>query len=107
MKKFPWLQALLVTLPLVGMGLLAFTELKSDVRILESAWAAGEKNYKSLDTTVKSIQRDVRSQGTSQAVTAQKIRDIQDQIKGLEKSSSENNRLQADLLRKILRSVER
>lgn len=107
MKNFPWMPILLATLPLTGAGLFAFTDLKSDVRVLESAWAAGEKNYESLDTKVGAIQNDLRSQGTSQAVTAQKIRDIQEQIKRLEKSSNENSKTQAEMLRRILNEVAR
>lgn len=107
MKKFPWAPIGIAIMSVLAAGLFAFTDLKSDVRILDKAWAAGEKNYQALDTKVGAIQQDLRRQGTSQAVATQRIKDIQEQIKKLEKSSSENNRMQAEMLRKILSEVSR
>ena len=94
-------------LPIIGAGLFGFTDLKSDVRMLDASWAAGEKNYESLDGKVDAIQRDVRSQGTKQAVTTQEIRSLQEQIKKLEQTSNSNSREQANMLRQILRNLGR
>ena len=88
-------------LPLFAAGLFGFTDLKSDVRVLDAAWAAGEKNYLSLDDKVGAIQRDVRSQGTKQAATTQEIKSLQLQIQKLEASSSQSNREQANMLREF------
>ncbi len=107
MTKFPWLPTVAVVVPIAAAGLFGFTDLKSDVRLLDAAWAAGEKNYKSLDSKVESIQRDVRAQGTKQAVTTQEIKSLQGQIRKLEESSNASNREQANMLREILRNLER
>ncbi len=106
MKNFPWVPIAITTVPLLAAGLFGFTDLKSDVRVLDSAWAAGEKNYQALDAKVEAIRTDLRRQGTNSAVAAQRIKDIQDQIKRLEKSSSDSNRAQAEMLRRILNEVE-
>ena len=105
MKNFPWLPVGVAMLPLAAAGIFGFTDLKSDVRLLDAAWAAGEKNYESLDGKVGSIQRDVRAQGIKQAVTTQEIRSLQGQIKKLEESSTQANREQANMLREILRNL--
>ena len=107
MKKIPWIPIAIAMVPILAAGLFGFTDLKSDVRILDSAWAAGEKNYQALDNKVEEIRRDLRQQGTSQAVAVQRVRDIQEQIKKLEKSSTESNRAQAEMLRRILNEVSR
>ena len=106
MVKVPWLPIGVAALPIIAAGIFGFTDLKSDVRVLDAAWAAGEKNYESLDKKVDSIQRDVRAQGTKQAVTTQEIRSLQAQIKKLEESSNANNREQANMLREILRNLQ-
>lgn len=106
MKNVPWFPIALAMVPLFAAGLFGFTNLKSDVRLLDSAWAAGEKNYQALDAKVEAIRTDLRRQGTNSAVATQRIKDIQDQIKKLEKSSSESNRSQAEMLRRILTEVQ-
>ncbi len=105
MKKISWISIAIVVLPLFGAGLFAFTDLKSDVRLVESALAAGEENYKSLDAKVEAIQTDLRQQGTNQAVTASQVRDIRAQLEKLEKNSSESSAVQAALLRRILQEL--
>ena len=74
---------------------------------MESALAAGEENYKSLDKKVGSIQQDLRQQGTNQAVTASQVRGIKTQIEKLEKTANESNAKQAALLRRILEELAR
>ena len=105
MKNFPWAPLGIAMLPVIAAGIFGFTDLKSDVRLLDAAWAAGEKNYESLDGKVGSIQRDVRAQGMKQAVTTQEIKSLQGQIKKLEESSTQANREQANMLREILRNL--
>ena len=93
--------------PLVIAGFLAFTNLKGDVRLIEQSLAAGDKNYQSLDSKVGAIQLDLRIQGTKQAVTAQKIEQIKKELEKLERSSSESNKIQEELLRRLLREIGR
>ncbi len=106
MKNLPWTPIAIAMLPLLAAGLFGFTDLKTDVRLLDAAWAAGEKNYESLDGKVGSIQRDVRAQSMKQAVTTQEIKTLQGQIKKLELSSTQANREQANMLREILRNLQ-
>ncbi len=107
MKNFPWLPIALAAIPILGAGLFGFSDLKSDVRVLDAAWAAGEENYRSLDVKVGSIQSDVREQGIKQAVTTQEVRHLQTQIEKLEKTSNASNREQANMLREILRNLNK
>ncbi len=107
MKNLPWAPLGIAILPVVAAGIFGFTDLKSDVRLLDAAWAAGEKNYESLDAKVGSIQRDVRAQGTKQAVTTQEIKSLQAEIRKLERSSTQANREQANMLREILGTLNR
>ncbi len=105
MKKDTYITVALAVIPIAIAGFLGFTNLKGDVRLVEQSLAAGEKNYQSLDRKVGAIQLDLRRQGTSQAVTAQKVEQIKKEIEKLERSSSESNREQTELLRELLRQV--
>lgn len=107
MKNIPWIGIAIAAVPILGAGLFGFSDLKSDVRVLSAALAAGEVDYRSLDTKVGAIQRDVRAQGTKQAVTTQEIKQLKTSIEKLEASSNANNREQANMLREILRNLER
>ena len=107
MKNLPWAPLGIAILPVIAAGIFGFTDLKSDVRVLDAAWAAGEKTYESLDGKVGAIQRDVRTQGTKQAVQTQEIKSLQAEIRKLEQSSTQSNREQANMLREILRNLNR
>ena len=107
MKNLPWAPMGIAVLPLLAAGIFGFTDLKSDVRLLDAAWAAGEKNYEAIDNKVGAIQRDLRAQGTKQAVQTQEIKSLQAEIRKLEQSSTQSNREQANMLREILRNLNR
>ena len=100
LQRDVWLTISAVSVPIFALMFAGWVNIKSDVNLLKSAKAAESRQ-------IERMAEDVRSQGTEQAVIAQRVKSIEAQIERLEASSSRAAKEQANLLREILEKLGR